>query len=462
VHYTLNPAMRLRAKPYEWGLLAGTLLLYVHILQDLVLPFSIPAKVMLALYVCTFGLFLHGFVGQNSNLSRVYTESYWVRLGLFTSSIILFTAYGTFRGNNGSQIKTELLFFGLFCVFLLIGGKDRVWYLIDRQITIMVYVGFVLMLLYRDVLLYTEIWDPWTSQFAVQVTQGRYAGTVAMGLRPLIAPAQFLFVWGAVNHRRTVWKILQIGTIVPLLITDVGMFKFRNVFALTIMTMLMLFLVYPLLAKQWKARQLALVGAIAAGGIIVLIVSGYWTLFVERVLEADARQGGIFQSRLDEMKVFFSQMGKDIWFGRGLGGSYDASTVFVRYLDSSEWRTVHFGLLGFMLRGGIAFLLLFCLLFVSYVYRRSEAWYRNECNLTAILLLPVMMIHVAVNPIVASPAGLTRFLVLALALARLGTLAHRSTKWRLFPGLLLVNPEGKISLASLLGLQSDDGKTRSS
>jgi hypothetical protein len=107
-------------------------------------------------------------------------------------------------------------------VTLYLGTDDRVWYALDKHLTILFWLGVVLISLN----LYVPLPEVKGVEF-VDVTD-RFSGTIASLLGPLIAPGLFLGVWGLVSKRRGIWKVLQILAPVASVGIQAGLFLFRS------------------------------------------------------------------------------------------------------------------------------------------------------------------------------------------------------------------------------------------
>jgi len=413
--------MRQKLARHELALVGGLLLVYYHALS-LAIP-RVPYIPLLLIYPAILGLlglFLYGFRFPPTTHLRLYAKSYQTRFLLFVLALAPMLVNGIFRGNGVFHLGTELGFFLLFAFFLLIGGHDRVWHVIDRPMTIMVYVAFVLMLIFKETVAFPHIGDSYDANL-------RFTNTVAYGLRPMMVPAIFIFIWGCVNRRARLWKSLQIGTIVPLLVSEVGLFQFRSALGVILLAVALILVLYPFLQRR-RIRAvnyifMCIMAIIAFG---VFLQSDYWDGFMNRVDHTRAHQTSIFASRQFELEVFLSEMGLDVIWGRGLGGSFDASSVYLRQDNSDRWRTVHFGIFSLVLRGGYLFLALILSFFLPVLRRKHPLWYDNPCNIASVLFIPLILANLLMAPFLVSLSFFLRYIWFALALAGLGTICNPS------------------------------------
>ena len=407
--------MRSRLALHEYALVGGILLVYYHILSLHIA--AVPYIPLLLLYPAIlglFGLFLYGFRFPPAAHLRLCTRTYQTQYSVFLLALGLMLINGYLRRNELFHLGTELGFFLIFAFFLLVGGHDRVWHVIDRPMTIMVYITFALMITFRDTIasqLMDTAYDP----------NLRLTNTIAYGLRPMMVPAIYIFIWGCVNMRNRFWKVLQICTIVPLLVTEVGFFQFRSALGVILLAIVLVLLVYPLLQhRRIRPANYILVVLIALIGFGFLIQSDFWIGFIERIQHTRYHQTSIFASRQVELDVFFRQMGPDVIWGRGLGGSFDASSVFIRQENADRWRTVHYGIFSLVLRGGLPFFALILTFFLPAFRRKPQSWYDNPCNTASVLFIPLILTNLAVAPFLVSLSWTTRYLWFALVMARLG------------------------------------------
>lgn len=402
---------------HEWSLVAGVLLIYFHVIS-VAIP-TIPYVPLLLIYpaiLALFAIFLYSRQRPHSAILQLYSPSYRKRFFLFILAIGLMLIHGHFRGNGFFHIGTELGFFLILAFFLLIGGRDRVWHIIDRPMTIMVYVTFALMLVFKDTMALQQIEGTYDPNI-------RLTNTVAYELRPMMSPAVFIFIWGCVNTRSRLWKFLQIGAIAPLLLSDVGFFQFRSALGFVLLAVLLVLVVYPLLQhRRIRPAKYALFCVTVIAAFVLFMMSDYWSDFMTRVDQTSYHQTSIFASRQLELEVFFNKMGEDVLWGKGLGGSFDASSVFLRQYNADRWRTVHFGIFSLVLRGGYLFLALLLSFFLPVLQRKHPQWYDNPCNIASVLFVPIILANIFLAPFLVSLPFVARYLWIALVMARLGTI----------------------------------------
>lgn len=398
----------------DYWLLAVLLSLYFAIVQsELAFSFKVPAVFRyLVVTICFLSYFYAARLQLRLSVSA-WREFLTGRVLLLVICTLAMAVHGLLRGNGAEAVLNEAIFFTIIAAFYTIGKIDRIWYIIDKPMTIFVYLGALLIFFFKDSINYggNDLGDVSASS--------RYMTSIGAALRPLCMPSLFLIVWGVFNHRNLLWKVLQIGTAVPLLITDVGLFQFRGTlffFGLCIINIIMFATVFRNIGKLKHLSVLAIIVTLA---LSYIGLSNFGERFFERVAEAKISERNLFESRRVEFEVFLEQMGTDLWLGRGLGGTYNASEAFGVSLNAYEWRTVHFGIGTFLLRGGVVYYGFLLYIIAPVFFRKRSNWYDDPCNATAFVLLPILFGQALVNPIYIAPAGVLRWFAFGLVLARL-------------------------------------------
>jgi len=137
--------------------------------------------------------------------------------------------------------------------------------------------------------------------------------------------------------------------------------------------------------------------------------------------------------RFSESEAFFKDMnGLDLVVGRGMGGWYRgpywAHGLF--YNGEWQWSANHFGILGFVLRGGVLLLAFMASFVIPIFLPKPHGWYENEYNLAALVLAPVLIVNVLVNPILFLPDAFFNLLITGFCLARFSTPVMDPNLWR--------------------------------
>lgn len=413
-----SPIMRSTLAKHERALVGGLLLIYYYVLCTAipVVPY-VPNTLITPTILCLFGIYLYGIRRPIAAHLRLYDRTYQTRILLYMFALAPMSLNGLLRG-NGFSIFAEFGFFLLFAFFLLMGGHDRVWHVIDRPMTIMVYVSFLMMIIFKDTVASQGIGDSFDPNF-------RFTNTVAFRLRPMMLPAFFIFIWGCVNKRTRIWKLLQTGTLALLLVSEVGLFKFRSALGLVLLSVTLVLFVYPIFQyRKIHPKNYILICVIVIVAFASFLQLGYLDGFMTRVERTSYVQTSIFASRQNELDVFFNEMGGDVILGRGLGGRFDASSVFGRIENSHRWSTVHIGIFSLVLRGGYIYLALFLSFFLPVLRRKHRLWYDNPCNTASVLFVFLILVNMLTSPFAVSLPYFLRYLWFALALSRLGTIGR--------------------------------------
>jgi hypothetical protein len=339
-----------------------------------------------------------------------------ITINLWKTLLVFFLVVGIILGNGVIGAVREFLFFWMLTEFMIAGADDRFWYAIEKPLTVVFYTAVPLILVYYQTPML--IIDP-QGVFYSNLAEigGRFTWSLAYDLRPMIASGIFLGIWGFVRPAGGPWRIAQILAPVFFFIIEVGLFQFRSVaFSLALMV-LSLLLLRPFLEVRNRPKSTVMLLAICIAALLMFVDTDQYDVFRKRTFE-QTQDVPILQSRLDELSAYTADMGWEILIGRGLGGSFDASGVFFRRDTSDDWRTLHFGIMVFTLKGGISMLLLF-LIFIGRGFKiYPKPWYKNPCNITAALFFPVFIFHIIMAPILINPVGLFKFIPAMMVLSR--------------------------------------------
>jgi hypothetical protein len=305
-------------------------------------------------------------------------------------------------------------------VFLLLGVDDRVWYGLDKHLTVVCYVGAALIVLYYQ--------EPLPEFYGVHIgdllepgeplINFRSTNSTAILLRPLIGPALLLGMRGLVRRDGGVWRIAQIAALPVFFACEVGIFKFRSEAIFCALTIISFLLLRPLLEKRLRPTMSVILLSVALLGLGYYVSTESFQLFANRqVVETT----GPLDYRLQELEACRTDLGWQLLVGRGLGGTFDVSSVRVGVEGADKWMTLHFGLAVLMLKGGVLLLAMFLSFVLPGLWVRGRSWYANPLNLTAALLVPIYLISFIINPIALSPDALLSILPAMMILSRFGT-----------------------------------------
>jgi hypothetical protein len=349
-------------------------------------------------------------------------HAYPLRLFVLTAWILLLVALGCLRGNLVNMIFKDTIGFLILVFLLLLGRYDTVWKALRKPLVILFYVSFALILLtYRMPGLTTDL----SGNTSVLQTRdiGRNLNTIGASLNLLMGSGLLLGAWGLVRQRTDTWRILMIGALPVYSFVEAGLFEFRG--ALITVALLLVSFVVPLsiLRRRFPFKAI-LALAIVVVGVIGFLFSRGDELGVMRRFE---REDNIFASRIEEANTFFDDMQPiDLVIGRGMGGWYVgpiwATGAFVD--GKPHWTANHFGFLAFVLRGGFPMLLFMATFVAPIVMPKSPLWRRNEYNLAAAVLTPVLLFNIIANPVVIDPDGFFGLMLWGLCFARFSTPPH--------------------------------------
>jgi len=358
---------------------------------------------------------------RSLNLRLLYRKSHLVKVKIWFFLTVILTVYGFILGTPLDDIGKEMIAFSYIGIFLLFGGDDRFWYIAIRHLMILFYIGVVLSLLFikvpAPILTYSGI----TFDVANPINF-RYTNSIGYLFRPLIMSGIFLGMWGLVRRNGGVSRILQIFALFFFLLINVFFFQFRSVALLVLIGGLGFLLVRPLLERRVRPGISAIFLSLVILGFIYYTTTESFEMFMERGF-IKYNKLIIFNSRQAELDAYISDIGWGALIGRGLGGTFDASSVYGQlygYERGARWATMHYGILGFTLKGGSLCLLSFAsFLWPGFSLRRST-WYQNPRNLTAALLFPIYLISFILNSISLSPAMIIVFASSMMVMARFG------------------------------------------
>ncbi len=340
-------------------------------------------------------------------------REHYQRALLWLWLVAFWAVYGYFRHNDMILLVPETISLIYMGLFLLVGIDDQAWNVILKHLTIIFYAGVVMIVLTYDVPLLLE-----DVRARVQVSD-RYLNTVGSQVRPLLAPGLLLGVFGLVRQDEPKWRIFQIGALFIFPAIEAGLFQFRSSAVSFICAIASYFVLRPIFERRAKVGTTVIVFV-----VLLVIVGIYFETDSARTLEqratVETERVGLFDYRNGELNALFSDLGLESLVGRGPGGTYDATAVYRFYSNSAQWAWVHFGILIFLLKGGICLLLLFSWFLISGVRFRKLRWYQNPCNLTAALLLPACLFSVSVIPIPLGVDGSLSNIGLVFVLSRFG------------------------------------------
>jgi len=316
----------------------------------------------------------------------------------------LLGVWGILRQNGASLVAKEwmlLTSIGLMAYGFADRGMARV---LIRHLTIIFYLTLPFVLFYYDipgVIITAE-----GSYADMNLDVGyRFLDTVGYSMRFLLAPGILL---GAVSvvaaNQSKVWRIAQFASFLIYFLLEIAVFKFRGAvvgFGILLISLLLLRAVF----QRGQIQAMGAKGYLLIFAVLVPLVWAYtqttsWIELRDRFY-GESQKGGVFESRIEEATALFSELRQNILIGRGLGGGFDITGI-IDMPGAREWSTVHFGLLVFLLKGGVLFLVSFLFYIAPGVRRRSQVWYHEPLNIAAIMLLPYAVFTFSFNPFALS------------------------------------------------------------
>lgn len=362
---------------------------------------------------------------QRHPLHQVFAPLHCQRIYYWFLLLAVFTGYGIARGNEWVTIGKEFTAFCYIGFFLILGGDDRFWAHISKPITILFYIGALLIVTSANTPIVQVLGNEVVQDLAASaVVAHRHILSIGYTLRPLMASALLLGVWGLVTKQKGLWGYLQISAPLVLFACEVGLFLFRSTAIYILIAGASYLILRPVFERRARIGKSVLVLFAAAVCIATFGATETSDFFLARGSE-ETQGEGLFESRNAEVATYVGEVGWGALVGRGVGGYFDASAVYQQPWEAEyareafgKWGTLHYGVLVFGLKGGFVMLTLFASMVAPGFRRRSRRWYRNPCNLAGALLFPTSVLMVVTNPLFLSVEGLLFMLALMIPLSR--------------------------------------------
>lgn len=429
IHYSDTMPGSRRAKEFQRSrprsqfgrllILLGFTILFFTAIRKLFFVMGIPIPMRLVSQLGGISAFFSFVVGM-----RLYTANSTARLRtiqvvkirLWQVLLVALFAYGIARGNSPTGAGKELIALWFFSTLWITGIDDEIWTVATKSLTVVFYVAAVLIFLTTDIVAPVTT-EAGTADADYQFIGSRRTNTLAFQFRPLISSGIFLGIWGMLHRGGKGWKVLQVVAFFVAFAIQVGLFKFRSssgMFALLILSFIIL---RPLFDSRRRIVLTASLAATSAVGAIAFCFTESGRQLLFRFLDPEGHP--ILGSRFDEIKVYFKQVGLEAFIGRGLGGYFDAREA-IKKESAAQWLTLHFGILVFSLKGGVAMLCLFVSILMAAIRIRPKSWFANPCNLTAVVYFPVLIVQFMTVPFGLSPDSLLSYFPPMLVLSRFG------------------------------------------
>ena len=295
---------------------------------------------LLTMVLVAAGMYKYVQYGQSV---QCCSTRYRAKVSLWFLLLAIFAIYGILLGNEGSLIYREAFLCSEMGVFLLIGADDRVWYGLDKHLTVIFYLGAALIVTYYQ----TPAPEFYRIQIGSLLEPGesainfRSTNSTAVLLRPLLGPGLLLGMWGLARRDGGAWRFAQIAALPTFFACEVGIFKFRSEAAFAGLAITSFLLLRPFLEKRLRpTMSVILLSAVLLGVGYYVTTESYQLLESRQVFESK----DLMDYRFEELDAFNADLGWQILVGRGLGGTFDASAVRAGEEGADKWMTLHFGL----------------------------------------------------------------------------------------------------------------------
>lgn len=366
-----------------------------------------------------FGLLLIGAYRYTTanGLWRMTTLSHRIQLFLWVCCVGLAGLLGFWNENESNALVKEFISLNSWVFFLLLGASDRFWLKMVKPMTLIFYLGAVLVVVFADAAAVVTN-EMGTEQLDLDSLGSRNQHSLGFRLRPLVGAGLFLFIWGVVNPQAGIWKLLQLGALPVLIFMSVGIFVFRGSAIMAVVSVLMVLIVRPMLETRSRPNLTAFLFAGCALGALGFSQTEAFEKLTRRAVEQTQNEG-FLTSRTAEYEAYVADMGWEVTTGRGLGGSFDATGV-MKGDRAHIWQTTHFGLLVLSLKGGVLMTVVFLAFLIPGLALQETQWYQNPMNLTAALYFPIILANYIFNPIYLAPESIFGAMAIMMSLARFG------------------------------------------
>jgi hypothetical protein len=345
-------------------------------------------------------------------------HGYTGRLLILTAWVVWMTAWGIIRGNFANEVFKEAVGFLILVLLLMLGRYDAVWRAIRKPLIIFFYVAFVAVLLtYRIPGVATDFEG--TYELKTKFV-GRNLNTIGYFMAGIMQVALLLGAWGmAERGRKDIWRWFMIGALGGYLFTLVLLFEFRSALLNLTAVVGLFVLLSPRVRGRIPVSATMATLLLAAIGLALAAQTDEFGALMERFA-----RGGMFRERISEAQAFFDDMGPlDLLVGRGLGGWYEGPywAPGLIYAGHRMWTANHFGILAFVLRGGFPLLVFVTTFAIPVILPKLPGWPQNEYNFAALILTPVLLCNIILNPPAFEPDGFFLLIMWGFCFARFST-----------------------------------------
>jgi len=352
--------------------------------------------------------------------SRYYRENVhrsrlWKLYILFAYPVWLFI-YGYYIRQNEILTISATETFSLFIIpcWLTVGALDDMWRYLRMPMILMFYLTCFLMVCsyriedpFKDLVLGSDI-----------MAGERYTGSLAYRLHPLLTWGMFLLVVGMEKRgNKPLLQQLACFAVVPYIIFEVVLFKFRSA-AIGVPIALGGVVVSQILnGKKIATGRWLLLGFIGLAFLALSVYSPEMMAFEARWQEKNevGYSETIKEERWRETEIMLEQSSVNEWlFGRGAGGSFDASEL---YGDMGcFWMGAHIGVSGLFLKGGGPYVIL--ILWTLLYGKRHRRCVISPYQSSAVAFLPFIIYYFLLSPMGFVAEQMLCFLGIFLCLGR--------------------------------------------
>lgn len=436
IHYNVLARLEPLIQGALCRVIIGIYLLTISILRPLFTYFRIPVPIHLigqladVVGVCLIASGAIAVLKSRHPANRL-KRSTSRKLALWFCLIVALTLYGLWRGNDWRYIGVDCL--GLTCMglFLVLSAEEQFLERFEYHLTIIFYFGAILTFMYINTPA-VDVGVDFGLQSFGEISM-RHSNTLAMQLRSLLDAGLFLGARGMTRHGGGVSKWLQVFALVVLFVLQVGYYEFRSEAISIVIVCAMVLFVTPLLRRRLSGISAVTLLTLFFIGVLYYQTTDAWMRLSQRHSE-ESQKGTLLSTRNDEVSALRQELGWRIVVGNGLGGAFDASSVYRHVRGAKTWQSTHYGVLACILKGGVLLLLVFVSFFVPcIVSRRSTSWYRDPYNITAAVLLPVYLFRACMIPMPFNPDFFCENFGMMFVIARYGMI-YKVPRMNFTPG----------------------------
>jgi len=359
------------------------------------------------------GLYKYSVSGAPASIQK---PGFSLRLYAWLLFVFVLMAYGIVRENQLDLVVKEADACLYVYAALVMGIDDRFWRGIEKPLTYLFFLSALLVILYSAVPDVTVTADL-VNQDTTEEISARHIETLGYAFRPATFAGYLVGVWGLAARKKSWWTRFQTSALFVVFICDVGLFAHRSVAIELFLIYILSITFVPLLTRRAiNFKKLLMVTLLMVSGAIYFLSTSAGELLVVR-FTGQAEREGLFGSRNEEIQAFSKDMGWELAVGRGLGGTFDESAQ-TDLPERAAWPVLHYGIMVWLLKGGVLMLLLFCSFCAVRFWGMPRDWYMNPYNLTAAILIPVYLSEFVSDPLNLSVEGMPFLLATMMCFAR--------------------------------------------